>query len=169
MRCHADLASPALRRIFAVIPTIGFFRKPRAERLSTVCKNPVAPFFGTRVVDELHSIENTRDKSARFSLTKNMGGVKTQSFFDISNVFPIGGASGARASGHRPKARADASGVRLSLALLPSRGVTASTPPRMGWASRLRGCDNPQHGRRARQGSIATCWLRRTRDKSKAR
>jgi hypothetical protein len=33
-------------------------------------------------VDELHSIENTRDKVAIISLTLKIGGVKTHSFLD---------------------------------------------------------------------------------------
>jgi hypothetical protein len=37
---------------------------------------------GQSLVDELHSIDFTRDKSARFCLTLNLKGVKTHSFFD---------------------------------------------------------------------------------------
>ena len=38
-------------------------------------------------VDALHSLENTRVTNAVFSLTKNLKGVKTYSFFDIFQSF----------------------------------------------------------------------------------
>ena len=43
---------------------------------------------------------------AQNSLTKFLKRVDSQSFFDISNVFPIGGQSGIRVKGHRRTAQA---------------------------------------------------------------
>ena len=48
-------------------------------------------------VNELHSIENKRDEVGHLCLTLIRGGVKSHSFFDNSDVFPVGAESGAQA------------------------------------------------------------------------
>ena len=47
---------------------------------------------------------------SKIRLTKIVIGVDSHSFFDISNVFPVGGKSGIRAEGHRRTAQAGSEG-----------------------------------------------------------
>jgi hypothetical protein len=54
------------------------------------------------VVDELHLIENREDRVADKELTKILGRVDSVSFFDSTEVFPVGGESGAQASSLHP-------------------------------------------------------------------
>ena len=49
-------------------------------------------------MDELHSIESKRDARAKKVLTYKPGLLKTHSFFDSFEAFPVGGKSGAEAS-----------------------------------------------------------------------
>ena len=53
------------------------------------------------LVESSHVIDFTPIIVAQNSLTKFLNRVDSQSFFDISNVFPIGGKSGIRVNGHR--------------------------------------------------------------------
>ena len=53
------------------------------------------------LVESSHVIDFTPIIVAQNSLTKSLKRVDSQSFFDISNVFPIGGKSGIRVTGHR--------------------------------------------------------------------
>jgi len=55
-------------------------------------------------VDELHSLENTRDKIAKKMLTSTVAGVKTHSFLDSFAVVPS-----------RQRLKAEASSLRLLL------------------------------------------------------
>jgi expansin (peptidoglycan-binding protein) len=48
-------------------------------------------------VNQLHSVENTSDKTAIFSLTQKLKGVQQDRSLTVSKVFPVGAASGARA------------------------------------------------------------------------
>jgi hypothetical protein len=57
----------------------------------------VAPNARHMPVDELHSIENKADEVGHLCLTLIRGGVKSHSFFDNSDVFPVGAESGAQA------------------------------------------------------------------------
>jgi hypothetical protein len=49
-------------------------------------------------VDELHSIENMRDRDVHFLLTSKIQGVQHTRSLTVSKVFPVGGKSGAEAS-----------------------------------------------------------------------
>jgi hypothetical protein len=49
-------------------------------------------------VDELHSLENKRDKIAKKWLTYKIGVVKHTRSLTVSKVLPVGGKSGAEAS-----------------------------------------------------------------------
>jgi hypothetical protein len=49
-------------------------------------------------VDELHSIENKGVRNHSASIDIISGWSKTHSFFDITEVFPVGGESGAQVS-----------------------------------------------------------------------
>lgn len=53
-------------------------------------------------MDELHSIENKGDKVLTIFLTPEQRGVKQTRSLTISEVFPIGGESGTRASSRNP-------------------------------------------------------------------
>jgi hypothetical protein len=53
------------------------------------------------LVDSSHVVDLASIIVAQNSLTKFLRGVDSQSFFDISDVFPIGGKSGIRVTGHR--------------------------------------------------------------------
>jgi len=47
-------------------------------------------------VNELHSTENKAHKAAIFSLTQNLKGVQQDRSLTVSEVFPVGAASGAQ-------------------------------------------------------------------------
>ena len=53
-------------------------------------------------VDELHPTENKEDVVVQKELTGFLGGVNRYSFFDSSEVYAVGGESGAQASSLHP-------------------------------------------------------------------
>ena len=56
-----------------------------------------APLLLQALVDGLHVVDSMRIIVAKISLTYFGNSVNSHSFFDISNVFPVGGKSGGQA------------------------------------------------------------------------
>jgi hypothetical protein len=93
-------------------------------------------------VDELHFAENKGDKIARILLTSSAGGVKTQSFFDSFQGFPVSGESGTEVSSLRRACSATATeGRQRSIANHWLRGQetvkgktgSRGVEPKSGW------------------------------------
>ena len=66
-------------------------------RMVAVVSSCGAPISLQHLVESTHVIDFVPIIVAQNSLTKFSKGVDSQSFFDISNVFPVGGKSGIRA------------------------------------------------------------------------
>ncbi len=64
--------------------------------------HPAAQNFMHGLVDELHSIENTADRVPPVCLTLFPVAVQQHRSLTVSQVFPVGGESGAQASSLRP-------------------------------------------------------------------
>src|SRR5215831_15584264 len=97
----------------------------------SVVRKWFAPLLLQALVDGLHVIDSMAIIVVQISLTYFLKSVDSHSFFDISNVFPVGGEPGAQASAKLIKDRT------------------------------LLGFARNWIGKAGRQGSIANCWSRR--------
>jgi hypothetical protein len=74
---------------------------PRMGHLCSRCARS-APLLRHLPVDELHLIENKGDKISNDLLTLFLVAVQQPRSLTVSEVFPVGGESGAQASSLRP-------------------------------------------------------------------
>jgi len=73
-----------------------YFKNLRFSRILIAFPEPAAPFFLQALVDGLHAADNKGVLGVIISLTSFHKRVNSQSFFDITNVFPVGGESGTQ-------------------------------------------------------------------------
>jgi hypothetical protein len=70
----------------------------RKPGITSICpESPAAPFLLHTPVKALHSIEFKAHTKSLFSLTQKIEGVKHNCSLTVSEVFPVGAASGGQA------------------------------------------------------------------------
>jgi len=78
-------------------PAILMSRKPASHTASAWISESACTKSGHVPVDWLHSIENAQLTNSFFPLTKKIQGVKHNCSLTVSEVFPVGAASGGQA------------------------------------------------------------------------
>jgi len=118
-------------------------------------------------VNQLHSIDFTQLKIVQFSLTLKIESVKTTSFFDTFQVFPVGAASGAQAkSPSNALRKATREGKQGSIAKRWSRRTGAQVKGRI--ESRGVGLVCPVGGEPGARAMIARFNPAKGRDESRS-
>ena len=74
-----------------------------------------APLLLQALVDGLHVIDSMRIIIAKIPLTYFGNSVDSHSFFDISNVFPVGGKSGGQAKVTVTRRKSEVAGGQVRL------------------------------------------------------
>ena len=118
-------------------------------------------------MNQLHSIDFTQLKIVQFSLTLKTESVKTTSFFDTFQVFPVGAASGAQAkSPSNALRKATREGKQGSIAKRWSRRTGAQVKGRI--ESRGVGLVYPVGGEPGARAMIARFNSGKGRDESRS-